>query len=194
MTPPALQLVLSVIGRKVEQRFGLPGLARLFKLVELVTARADGSCQRLSAVMAWGDLLRALQCDQAAAQDFLTYCDHARVVDRKNEGERVRLSLVGELATLLAVAESVAPAAVRTLFDSDEQWAEWFAADLNLPPHLRNEPETRRIFRLWCASNVTIDEVEAAAIRAANAREAPHPHVLHNHIKALRQEKIRAAN
>lgn len=193
MIPAPLQLVQAVIGRKVEQRFGLPGLARLFKLAELITTRADSGGKRLSAVMAWGDLLRALQCDQAAAQEFLTYCDHARVVDRKNEGERVRLSLVGELATLLAGPESAA-AVARTLFVSDEQWAEWFAADLNLPPHLRNEPETRRVFRLWCASNVTVDEVEAAAIRATNAREAPHPHVLHNHIKALRQEKIRAAS
>ncbi|WP_133295905.1 hypothetical protein [Pseudomonas sp. AFG_SD02_1510_Pfu_092] len=180
-----------MIGRKVEQRFGLSGLARLFKLAELITDRADNGAKRLSAVIAWGDLLRALQCDQASTQEFLTYCDHARVVDRKNEGERVRLSLVGELASLLAGPDPAASS--RTLFDREEQWAEWFAADLNLPPHLRNEPETRRVFRLWCASNVTIDEVEAAAIRATTAREAPHPHVLHTHIKALRQEKIRAA-
>jgi len=191
--PAALRLVQAVIGRKVEQRFGLSGLARLLKLAELVMVRADGDAKCFSAVMAWGDLLGALQCDQATALEFLAYCDHARVLDRKNEGERVRLILVGELATLLADPESTALTAVRTLFATEAQWVDWFAADLNLPAHLRNEPETRRLFRHWCASNVTVDEVEAAAIRATNAREAPLPHALHNHIKALRQEKIRAA-
>ncbi|MEE1883367.1 hypothetical protein V0R55_24695 [Pseudomonas soli] len=193
MTVPALCLVKAVVGRKVEQRFGLVGLARLLKLVELVADRADPGAKRPSAVMAWGDLLGAIQCDQPAAQEFLVYCEHARVLDRGNDGGRVRLSLAGELVSLLVDAPAAAPKA-RTLFDREQQWADWFAADLDLPPHLRNDPETRRLFRHWCASNVTVDEVEQAAMRAVAEGRAPSPAILHEHIKALRLEKIRAAS
>ncbi|HGM4965484.1 TPA: hypothetical protein ACKP0L_003813 [Pseudomonas putida] len=189
-----LQLAQAVVGRKVEQRFGLLGLGRLIKLVELVTGRAEAGGKRITAVVAWGDLLGALQCDQPAAQEFLAYCDHARVLDQGGDAGRLRLTLAGELAALLASPAGIKPRPVRTLLDTDEQWAEWFAADLNCPPYLRDDPETRRIFRHWCASNVTVDEVEAAAIRATNAREAPHPLALHQHLKAMRQEKIRAAS
>ena len=194
MTLPMLQLAQAVVGRKVEQRFGVIGLGRLIKLVELVTTRAQADAKRVTAVVAWGDLLGALQCDQPTALEFLAYCDHARALDQGKDSGRLRLSLIGELATLLASPAGCESRPARTLFETDEQWAEWFAADLNCPPYLRDDPETRRIFRHWCASNVTVDEVEAAAIRATNAREAPHPLALHQHLKVMRQEKIRAAS
>lgn len=193
MTSHVLQLTKAVISRKVEQRFGLLGLGRLIKLVELVAGRAEAGANRIVAIVAWGDLLAALQCDQPAAQEFLTYCGHARAVDQGTDAGRLRLTLVGELAELLASNSLDKPGSSRTLLDTEDQWAEWFTADLNCPPYLRDDPETRRIFRHWCASNVTIDEVEAAAIRATNARDAPHPLALHQHLKVMRQEKIRAA-
>lgn len=182
-----------VIGRKVEQRFGLLGLARLLKLVELVVERADGSFTAPSAVVAWGDFLSALHCNQEDAGEFLSYCDHARVLDRGNEDGRLRLTLVGELVTRLVPPDAPPLAAgARQLFESDKQWAEWFKADLNCPPYLVNEPATRQLFRRWCANNVTTDEVEAATERAIKAGEAPRPAILHDHLKALRGDKIRA--
>lgn len=184
-----------VIGRKVEQRFGLLGLARLLKLVELVMERVDRSTTvpGMSAVVAWGDFLAALHCSQEEAGEFLSYCDHARVLDRGNEDGRLRLTLVGELVARLVPAEAP-PLAVgaRQLFDSDKQWAEWFKADLNCPPYLLNDSATRQLFRRWVATNVTTDEVEAAIDRAIKASEAPHPAVLHDHLKALRVDKLRA--
>lgn len=182
-----------VIGRKVEQRFGLLGLGRLLKLVELVTERADETVTTPTAVVAWGDFLAALHCNQEDAGEFLSYCDHARVLDRGDEDGRLRLTLVGEL-----VARLVPPAAeplalgTRQLFDTDKQWAEWFKADLNCPPYLVNDPTTRQLFRRWVATNVTTDEVEAATERAIKAGEAPHPAVLHDHLRALRVDKLRA--
>lgn len=182
-----------VIGRKVEQRFGLIGLARLLKLVELVIERADKAIATPTALVAWGDFLVALNCNQEDAGEFLSYCDHARVLDRGNEEGRLRLTLVGELVARLMPSEA-APIALgaRQLFDSDKQWAEWFKADLNCPPYLLNDSATRQLFRRWVATNVTTDEVEAATERAIKAGEAPHPAVLHDHLKALRVDKLRA--
>lgn len=182
-----------VIGRKIEQRFGLLGLARLLKVVELVGERADASTAAPVAVIAWGDFLAALHCDQEAAGDFLSYCEHARVLDRGNDDGRLRITLVGELAARLAPPVSVTAAASgRQLFDSEKQWAEWFKSELTCPPYLANDPVTRQLFRRWCATNVTTDEVEAATERAIKAGEAPHPAVLHDHLKALRVDKLRA--
>lgn len=182
-----------VIGRKIEQRFGLLGLGRLLKLVELVTERADIAAASLTAVVAWGDFLAALHCDQETAGEFLSYCDHARVLDRGTEDGRLRLTLVGELVARLVPAEAPAQAVGdRQLFNSDKQWAEWFKADLNCPPYLLNDSATRQLFRRWCVNNITTDEVEAAIARAIKAGEAPYPVVLHDHLKALRGEKLRA--
>lgn len=182
-----------VIGRKVEQRFGLLGLGRLLKLIELVTERADKTISTPTALVAWGDFLSALHCDQEAAADFLAYCDHARVIDRGDEDGRLRLTLVGELVAKLVPAD--APAVIagsRQLFVTEKQWVEWFKADLNCPPYLVNDSSTRQLFRRWIATNVTTDEVEAATVRAIKAGEAPHPAVLHDLLKALRVEKLRA--
>ncbi|MFJ7286348.1 hypothetical protein [Pseudomonas sp. NPDC099000] len=184
-----------VIGRKVEQRFGLLGLGRLLKLVELVMERVDRSTTTpaLSAVVAWGDFLAALHCNQEDAGEFLTYCDHARVLDRGDEDGRLRLTLVGELVARFAPPEAPAPAVGdRVLFSTDKQWVEWFKSDLNCPPFLLNDSVTRQLFRRWCVNNITVDEVEAAIERAIKASEAPHPAVLHDHLKALRADKLRA--
>lgn len=184
-----------VIGRKVEQRFGLLGLARLLKLVELVTSRADTSISTPTAVVAWGDFLAALQCNQEDAGEFLSYCDHARVLDRGSEDGRLRLTLVGELVARLAPPNDPARClGDRLLFHTDKQWSDWFKADLNCPPYLVNDPATRRLFKRWCVSNVTTDEVEKATASAIKAGEAPHPAVLNDYLKALRIEKLSALN
>ncbi|WP_395593090.1 hypothetical protein AB4P93_00295 (plasmid) [Pseudomonas sp. B26140] len=182
-----------VIGRKVEQRFGLLGLGRLLKLVELVIERMDGSRAAPTAVVAWGDFLAALHCNQEDAGEFLAYCEHARVLDRGGEEGRLRLTLVGELVARFAPLDAPAQAVGdRQLFSTDKQWVEWFKSDLNRPPYLLNDSVTRQLFRRWCVNNITVDEVEAAIERAIKAGEAPHPAVLHDHLKALRADKLRA--
>lgn len=182
-----------IIGRKIEQRFGLLGLGRLLKLVELVTTHADKTVTTPTAVVAWGDFLGALHCNQEVAGDFLSYCEHARILDRGSEDGRLRLTLIGELAARLLPPDLPCLATGdRQLFSSEKQWAEWFKDDLNCPPYLANDPETRRLFRRWCANNVTTDEVETATNRALKAGQAPLPAVLHDHLKTLRIEKLRA--
>lgn len=183
-----------VITKKLEQRFGLVGLARLLRLVELVVERVPGD-EPLSVVVAWGDFLAALHCSHDAATEFLAYCDHARVLDRATEGGRLRLTLVGELASRLrpVLAEPAPQASGRLLFDTDKQWAAWFKEfkeSLTCPPYLINDPLTRKLFRRWCANNVAVDEIEAATELALKAGEAPTPAVLHDYLKAIRQTKI----
>lgn len=179
-----------IIAKKLEQRFGLLGFARMVKLVELV-AEMTAPTEAPSVVVAWGDLLIALGCNAQDAGDFLTYCEHARVLDRGNDDGRARLTLLGELAALLDDAPT--PVVAPVLFTQEQQWAEWFAAEWACPPYLANDPCTRQLFRRWIATNVTIDEVEAAIELAKEAREAPSPAALHDHLKTVRNTKIERA-
>lgn len=183
-----------VVTKKIEQRFGVAGLGRLIKLIELFLSRGDAGSKSWSVVIAWGDFMALLQCNQEVALEFLAYCEHARLLDRTDEDGRLRIVLVGDLAARLLPTEIVAPALKgRTLFDTDKQWVEWFKDDLACPPYLVNDPATRYLFRRWCATNVTLDEVEAAIELAKLAREAPTPAVLHDHLKAHRLAKINSA-
>lgn len=182
-----------VISRKLEQRFGLLGFARMVKLVELVAELSDDDSPA-SAVVAWGDFMIAVGCNHEAAGEFLAYCEQARVIDRANEDGRLRLSLVGELADMV-ISEAPPPPvpAGPVLFTTEKQWTAWFIAELNCPPYLANDPTTRQLFRRWCATNVTIDEVEAAVELAIKASEAPTPAALHDHLKTVRNTKIERA-
>lgn len=181
--------------RKVDQRFGMLGAARLIRLIELVLEQVADSDQPLTAVMAWGDFMTAMSCNSEQAAEFLAYCDHARAIDRADVDGRLSLTLVGELAARFRPADSgPRPVPGRVLFETDKQWAEWFKGELNCPPYLANDPSCRRIFRRWCATNVTVDEMEAAIERAMKAGEAPSPAVLHDHLRAYRQAKIERAS
>lgn len=195
VTPSPVGMSDWVISKKIEQRFGLIGIARLVKLLELVVERSDKSAKAPTALVAWGDFMAALHCDTSAAADFLAYCEQARVLDRATEDGRLRVTLIGELANRAAppVDQAVAPAG-REIFTKPEQWAEWFASDLNCPPYLAKDPYTTKIFARWCVTNVALDEVEAAVERAIQKGEAPQPAALHDYLKALRLERLSAVS
>lgn len=181
-----------VIVRKVEQRFGLLGFARLLKLVELVADAATVPAPA-SAVVAWGDALQALGCGQDDAAEFLTYCEHAQVLERSGSEGRLRLTLRGELEAMLVEASADAPRPAPVLFATEQQWVDWFLADLDCPPYLANDVMSRQLFRRWIATNVTVEEAEAAMQRVIEAREAFSPAVLHDHLAAVRKAKIERA-
>lgn len=189
--PPGLSSL--VISRKLEQRFGLLGFARMVKMIELV-ADMSAPDSPASIVVAWGDFMIALGCNQNDAGEFLGYCELARVVERSTDDGRLRLTLIGELAPLV---ESEAPPppvpAGPVLYTTDKQWKDWFITELACPPYLANDPATRQLFRRWCATNVTIDEVEAAVELAIKVSEAPTPAALHDHLKTVRNTKIERA-
>ena len=182
-----------VISRKLEQRFGLAGFARLVKLVELV-ADMSAADSPATAVVAWGDFMIALGCNHDAAGEFLAYCEQARVIDRATDDGRLRLTLLGDLAVMVTSEAPPPPVpAGPVLFATDTQWTAWFIEELNCPPYLANDPATRQLFRRWCATNVTIDEVQAAIELAIKASEAPMPAALHDHLRTVRNTKIERA-
>jgi len=189
--PPGLSDL--VISRKLEQRFGLSGFARLIKMVELVAALSSTDAPT-TAVVAWGDFMIAIGCNNESAGDFLAYCEQARVIERSTDDGRLRITLIGELGVMVA-SEAPPPALPvgPVLFTADKQWTGWFISELNCPPYLANDPLTRQLFRRWCATNVTLDEVQAAVELAIKASEAPMPAVLHDHLKTVRNTKIERA-
>lgn len=181
-----------VISRKLEQRFGLLGFARMVKLVELV-ANLSTPDSPASAVVAWGDFMIAVGCNQETAAEFLAYCDQARVLNRGNEDGRLRLTLLGELAAMVTSEAAPIVEGAPVLFATDKQWINWFIAELNCPAYRAHDPATRQLFRRWCATNVTVEEAEAAVELAIKASEAPLPAALHDHLKTVRNTKIERA-
>ncbi|MEH6353834.1 hypothetical protein [Pseudomonas sp. 3JA] len=182
-----------VVVRKVEQRFGFAGYARLVKLLELISACgpvAEGE----PIALPWADVLESLQAGDMHAREFLSYCEEAKALRVTRDAGQLLVTLGGELVALMASAPVVpAVAAGPVLFETDDQWAEWFAADLNCPPYLANDAATRYLFRRWCATNVTVAEVEAAVELAIKAKEAPLPAALHDYLKTVRNTKIERA-
>jgi hypothetical protein len=181
-----------VIVRKLEQRFGVVGFGRLIKVLELVgevsLSVADEPC-----VIAWADVLEGLQADDMKAWEFLTYCEKAGALCVTRDEGRLQVTLCGELAALMANAPAALVMPGPVLFESDEQWAEWFTADLNCPPHLASDAQTRRLYLRWCATNVTVAEIEAAIELAVGDGRAPLPAVLHEYLKTVRNNKIERA-
>lgn len=181
-----------VVVRKLEQRFGMVGFGRLVKFLELV-GEADPVADGGPVVVAWADALESLQAGDSVVWEFLTYCEKAGVLRVMREEGRLQVMLCGELCALMASTPVVSAMPGPVLFESDEQWADWFAADLNCPPHLASDVQTRRLFLRWCATNVTVAEVEAAIELAVGDKRAPLPAVLHEYLKTVRNNKIERA-
>lgn len=181
-----------VIVRKLEQRFGVVGFGRLIKVLELV-GEVSLRVANEPFVIAWADVLEGLQADDTKAWEFFTYCEKAGALRVTREEGRLQVTLCGELDALMANAPVASVMPVPVLFESDDQWAEWFAADLNCPPHLASDAQTRRIYLRWCATNVTVAEVEAAIELAIGDGRAPLPAVLHEYLKTVRNNKIERA-
>ena len=180
-----------VIARKVEQRFGLEGFARLVKLLELIAESPTPTPEQPFHLLHWADVLEGLLANQATALELIGYCENARALRITQQDGFIEVVMGDELAGLM----SPAPVAVANvlLFQKESQWAEWFATDLNCPPHLVKDPYTLKTFRRWCATNVTVIEVEAAIELAVKDHKAPSPEVLHDFLKIVRKTKIEQA-
>lgn len=183
-----------VVVRKVEQRFGFAGYARLIKLLELISSMKP-AVDESPLGMPWADVLEALQVDDLRGREFLTYCEDAKALRVTRREGVFEVALCGELVSLMANAPvGLGNVPKLVLFESEREWADWFAADFNCPPYLVNDAYNRQLFRRWCAVNVTVAEIEAAVELAIGAKEAPHPVALHEHLKTVRIKKLEQAH
>lgn len=73
-----------VVVRKVEQRFGFAGYARLIKLLELISSMRP-AVDESPVGIPWADVLEALQADDLRAREFLAYCEDARALRDQKE-------------------------------------------------------------------------------------------------------------
>lgn len=175
----ALPIVL-----KVEQRFGMAGFARLIKLLELFAS----SPSRNTGVVALpvSDWLDALQVDPQDLGFLLDYLAKAEWLTLE-QGEEPGSPLC---VTLVDFAMFLPPLELPKVAD---QWRCWFEIELNMPPLLGKDPYTQDLFRRWCASNVTIEEMELAIELARKASTAPSPPALHEFLKTVRNTKLERA-
>lgn len=173
---------------KVEQKFGLAGMARMIKVLELLavsSGRSSGVIELLP--KQWHE---ALQLSPVSLGPFITYLSHAGWL----KAEQSTDSSVPLRVTVLDFLPFLAIADAPELFADPEQWSAWCSHELGMPPSLATAPESVRLFRRWCATNVTVNEVEAAIELAVKASEAPSLTALHKHLKTVRTTKIEQAS
>lgn len=175
----ALPIVL-----KVEQRFGLAGFARLIKLLELFAASPSRDAGVIELpVSDWVDALQTGPHDVAVLLDYLSKDGWLTQEQADEPGAPLRI-------TLTHFADFLPPLELPRIA---EQWRSWFETELSMPPLLGKDPYTQDLFRRWCATNVTIEEMELAIELARKANTAASPPALHEFLKTVRNTKIERA-
>lgn len=175
------------IVERVQEKYGLEGYARLVKLLERL-AEADPSAEgkvsgRLSG---WLSLLQQSQAQFFAFLQFLARCGWVRF-------EPVS-TLDAELTLEFCSAASHLPDLSPTLLSSPEQWAFWCEIELNMPAAMSRTEPAQSYFRRWCASNVTVTEMEAAIEEGARANDLSiTPSALNSRLASIRKARLEAA-
>ena len=173
---------------KVEQKFGLAGMARMIKLLELLAVSPTRSSGLIE--LSYAQWHESLQLSPVSLGPFLTYLSHAGWLKAEQSLDKavpLRVTILDFLPYL-----SIADAPV--LFTEPEQWCAWCVHELGMPPSISTAIESVRLFRRWCATNVTVIEIEAAIELAVKASEAPSLTALHKHLKTVRTTKIEQAS
>ncbi|MCO7217095.1 hypothetical protein [Halomonas sp. OfavH-34-E] len=177
----------------IEAHFALIGYARYLKVLELVAAEAGGDDTRRKVTLSWDAWAASLAGEQEVLAEFFAFCHDHGALSVEDDGERVTVECDGlDLCRgMRAVPE---PAGDQTLFTHHDQWVAWFIDDLSYSPKLANQPDNLRMFRRWCASNVTVGEMTAAVQRTIEAGTGLGTPALHGHLQALRAQRIKEAN
>lgn len=173
--------------RKVEQRFGLIGFARLVKLLELLAASPARDLCVIE--LAPSDWLEALQIGRSDLDAFLLYLSTANwlTYDAGEEpGAPLRVTLL-QAGSLLPSAEDP------QLYTKACQWAAWCTAELGMPPDLTKNPYTQQLFRRWCASNVTVLEMQGAVQAAIAKQGSLGASALHDELQLIRRQRLEEA-
>lgn len=169
---------------KVEQRFGVAGFARLIKLLEQFAAspsRAAGVVE-----LDGSDWREALQIGPLELSVFMTYlaADGFLYLDQPPEPN-------SPLRVTLSDFQAFLPAS--PLPRVANEWRLWFIAEAQMPEDQGKDPYIQSLFRRWCASNTTVDEMRAAIELASQEGADKSPATLHNYLMTVRKEKLELA-
>jgi len=166
--------------RRVTQRLGLLGFARLVKIIEECT---DNGMVSLS----WSDWLGLLECNREQFDELLAVLSKVgafRASQAEGISAPLMLTMGQSLQFLLAKPD---PATV--IHTRPEQWESWIKTELCSPAWLVKDETTQTLFRHWCASNVSLAEVTSALELAALAKDLS-PVGIHEQIKTARASRL----
>ena len=175
----ALPIVL-----KVEQRFGAAGFARLVKLLEQFAGSPSRDVGLIE--LAASDWRDALQVGPLELNVFLSYlaADGFLLLEQGAEpGAPLRVTLTDFSAFLQPLQ----------LPRVANDWRLWFAAELSMSEVHGKDPYNQSLFRRWCATNVTIAEMNAAIELAVKDGTGLTPANLHTLLMTVRKDKLEAA-
>ncbi|MEQ5770029.1 hypothetical protein NFH98_20875 [Halomonas sp. H33-56] len=172
----------------IESHFALVGYARYLKALEVIAAEGEARAATLS----WDGWAAALAGDQERLAEFFAFCAEWGALTFEDDGERVTVGCP-ELTLPRDPREVLPPPDEQTLYTTSEQWAAWFEQELSFPPAMAKDPKALRMFRRWCASNVTVGEMNAAVQRAVADNTGMNPAALHRQLQALRRQRLEDA-
>lgn len=175
------------VARKVEQRFGLAGFARMVKILELLACSPNAATGIVS--MPASDWLDAMQCYRHELDEFLRFLQAAGwLVFAQDEAAGAPL-----VVTVTNAAALLPTAADPQLFTTAAQWRDWCSVELAFPAWLLDDQSTQRLFRLWCAVNVTTEELLQAVAAAIDTKGDPSPATIHDQLNVLRRARLAKA-
>lgn len=176
----------SAVVLSVEQRFGLIGYARLVKLLELLAASSQCEAGKLS--MPISDWLDALQAPRDELHTLLNHLTKTGWLKYSQDDEPGAPLVVDFLQS-----DTFVPDDTPVLLTSADQWAFWCQTELNMPRLLTDDPYNLQLFRRWCASNVTVTEMQQACDAAIGIKADLSPNSLHKHLQNIRATRLAAA-
>lgn len=177
------QFSLNSTTQAVIKQLGMAGFGRLMRIVEECTDNGQ-------VALSWSDWLSTLECTRDQFDELLsTLVKLEAFTATQDEGVSAPLMLtMGQ--RLRFVLKKPDPATV--VFLSAAQWSEWLAVELAAPAWLIKDPASQELFRRWCASNVTLAEIQQAAERGALVHDVS-PVGLHEQWKKIRAERVALA-
>jgi hypothetical protein len=174
------------VARKVEQRFGLAGFARVVKILELLACSTDAASGVVS--MPASDWLDVLQCGRLELDEFLRFLEKAGWLTVGGDEPGAPLAV-----TVTNAAAFLPDATDPQLFTRADQWRAWCSVELAAPQWLLDDAATQRLFRIWCAVNVTTAEMLDAVKAAIDAKGDVGPATLHEQLNIIRRARLERA-
>lgn len=177
------QFSVTSTAQSVIKMLGMGGFGRLIRVLEDCTDNGQ-------LALSWSDWLSMLECNRDQFDAWLsTVVELGAFTVSQGEGMSAPLMLtLGQpLRFLLAHPD---PASV--VFTTAAQWSDWMTLELAAPARVVTDPASQELFRRWCASNVSLAEIQQAAERAALAHDVS-PVGLHEQWKTVRTERVALA-